>query len=562
MYYSHKKSPVKSYKNMCTAIGFDGNNNNEKLIRSNHTSFGSEYGECQDARHDKRYRKKQLHSKTPTKANKVRTGSASSNNSSPSLSNSSEFSAQNRETLDENADFLHSDTIEYINRGVKSLNKIQWPTLTKTKKKDAKCQSPPRLVDIELQTEQCDHEIKYPLWNTREIVLFVEDDVPVYQHNKVSRGAQTESDMLIRREIRHLQHSTGEAHNTVPVTSNHKTYADAVQQKTDFRALNTIPIPELKTFFKLRDMRMIEIPELLQQFQNYSVNTTNSQKSFFETNSSLTTDSIGINLRKIKEKNESVFTYEELLQTLMKVKDTTELKCDEQDMFGCSRMSNENECTYHENGDGDSILKIQDISNAENEGSFTDDYISSASFVSSNFSYYADNIQNCFRDSFYIPDQIKFREMAESIATEGLDPEIAFIVVNDLWRRNKVRMPYTRRFTKATDFCSHYEDKQKSESCQQVDNNVTNWLQLEQQRVYQYLSNYTVERHFNPVIYESERRVNGRYLLQMQVSEIHQHCLSQVGDHHGYHNYSNSWKYPSCPQENNGVMYSLRHYCC
>jgi 6-pyruvoyl-tetrahydropterin synthase len=533
MYSHYKKSP---YTNTVSIR----NNDIEVPFGVSQAGPGNYYHEHQDGRRGRRYGQMQIDCKTPAQTNKLRVGAVSSGNKFASVHGSTDFSICNRELL-ENSEFgLEFDTFDFVNETAKSIDNINWPELKlamKNKKPDQKNQNSPKLLDVALQTDKYNLELKYPLWNIREIAQPVEDDMPIFKQNKVTRGTQIENIMFMKREYLHDQEPPDE---TLILSStsaqNHKTYADVVQRdvtklEEGFRLPDPVTVTEMKTFFKIKDIR-----REFSQFRDFSSRKIHSEKFATEKRSPSKDDGVEMNTVKAVKGNEErdVFSFEELVQCLTGTGSRTEVKTAEEEKFGCSRINTGNKYSYQEIGDAGSVLKTaNDFFLMENERPFMEDNPKNL-FQPSYLSYSKDSFQNVSQDAYYSFNQVMLRAKAEIIATEGFDLETAFNIARYLWKRRKLRLPYTRFLTKSSTPSSLYEVRANFEPCQQIQHPFPNWAQ----KGCQYLPDYDVERKCTPIVYESEKQVSSRYLVEMQVREIRHQYVSPVTKLRGQSLYS------------------------
>jgi hypothetical protein len=429
--------------------------------RINQAGPESDYSEHQSLRHDKRYRQWQINYKAPPHPDKSRIRSASSGKHFSSVRRSAAFSVFNRELLEDSEFDLHFDTFDCVNGTVKTLDNINSLALKlamKNKKPDQKNQNPPQLFDVALQTEKCNHEVKYPLWNTREIAQPAEDDIAIFKQNKVSEGTQIENFMFIKHEPPH-EHQQSDETMIISATSaqNRKTYADVVQLEVSklnqgFRQPHPITVTEMKTFLKIKDTRKNVLTEFL-QFKNFSSAKIHSGISDAEKQSHLKDDNIEMNAVNAGRGNENrdTFLFEELVQCLTETKVSPKMKTGEEVKLGFSQINTENKCSHQETGGGDSVLKTaNEFDLVENERPFKEGYPNNLSEPS----YPSCNKES---DPHYSFDQVMSCAKAEFIAVEGFDLETAFHIAHNLWGRRKQRLPYTRMFTESSVPSSYYE---------------------------------------------------------------------------------------------------------
>lgn len=542
MYSNHKKSPsANTY--------LVRNHDTEAACRITEASPENDYSNHHNLRHDKRCRERQIKCKASPHSKKSKTGSVSYGKHISSVS-SNNVSVFDRELLKDSVYDRQFDAFGCVHGKMKTSDNTNWPAL---KLAHQMKQNIPQFLDIALQTEKYNHEVKYPLWNTREIAVPVEDDIPIFKQNKVSRGTQVENFMLMKHESPDKHELSGETLMSATSAQNFKTYADAVQYEVTklnqvFRQLHPVTATLMKTFFKVKDIRINTITEP-SELKNYS------GSSGTEKQSPLKCDSIEMNIGKGREckenKRRDVFCFDELVQCLTETRDLTKLKTGEEVKFGSREINTEDKCLYRGIGGGDLLLKnANKFDFVEMKRPFNEEY--PCSLFEPSYLLFSKEY-----DPYNSFDQVITRAKAEIIATEGFDLETAFDITNYLWQRRKQRLPYTRMFTESSAPFSDCEVEAHLVPCPQVQDPLPYLTQAG----CHYLSDYNVERKCIPIVHVRPRRISGRYLGEMKVRQIHHQHVSPNMELPGRPFYSNSWQYPHAQRENKGFVFPQIKQC-
>jgi len=405
------------------------------------------------------YQPRKSDHKTFPGAPKSRAKSVNSGKKFLSVCNNAKFPIFNSKVTGDPEPGLVVNALDRVHRTTGTLHNINWPTTLLMKKKESnrKKRSPRKFSDVAVQTENYDHELIYPLWNTREIALPVKDDIPMFRENKVSRGTEIENyvSMKIQLSCRH-EPSNEDLVFFSASGQNIKSCANVVQcEQTklnqEHRPLNKITIPEKGNFFKIKGTRRSKITEF-SKFRYFSALNIHSGNSGSNKQLSLKDESIETNTVPAGSRNEksSAFSFEELLQCLTEIRKTSKLKIGGEEKLACSRMSTENKYSHKGTSDGNAVLKTTtSLVHGGTKRSFCKQN-SNNQLQESHLLHSNKTLQNFFQYPYYSCEQVISRAKAEFIATYGFDIENAINIAYYLWQRRKQRLPYTRMFTKSS----------------------------------------------------------------------------------------------------------------